>query len=148
MQPANAAMGCWNQRQVAAAKIRDLQSRLMVATMRCSAMGIDVLSSYNAFVRTNRVALQQANGVIKAQFSTGYGARGQTEYDRFTTALANAYGADPTNASICRETANRASEAVSANGDQTRLLQIVDAMGSAPKLPGGECKMNFAESGK
>ena len=40
--PAQAAMGCWNQTQVAAAKVRDLQSRLMVATLRCQAMGVDV----------------------------------------------------------------------------------------------------------
>ena len=37
--PAQAAMGCWNETQVAAAKVRDLQSRLMVATLRCQAMG-------------------------------------------------------------------------------------------------------------
>src|SRR5688500_10832188 len=88
MQPAHAAMACWNPKQVAAAKVRDLQSRLMVATMRCSAMGIDVLPAYNAFVRTNRTTIQAANGLIKAQFSSGFGVRGQTEYDKFTTALA------------------------------------------------------------
>ena len=33
--PAHAVMGCWNPTQVAAAKVRDLQSRLMVATLRC-----------------------------------------------------------------------------------------------------------------
>ena len=148
LQPANAAMSCWNPKQVEAAKIRDLQSRLMVATMRCRAMGIDVLPAYNNFVRINRNAIQTANGVLKAQFASGFGARGQTEYDRFTTALANAYGADPTNAAICRETATRASEAVAANGDAQRLLRIVEAMGPAPRLPGGACKINFAGGGQ
>ena len=37
-----AQTGCWDQTQVAAAKVRDLQSRLMVATLRCSAMGVNV----------------------------------------------------------------------------------------------------------
>jgi hypothetical protein len=147
MQPAHAAVGCWNPKQVAAAKVRDLQSRLMVATMRCSAMGIDVLPAYNNFVRTNRSTIQAANGVIKQQFTSGFGARGQSEYDKFATALANAYGADPTNAAICRETAARASQAVAANGDINRLVQIVDAMGATPRLPGGECRVNFAGGG-
>ena len=40
--PAQAGEGCWNPTQVAAAKVRDLQSRLMVATLRCSAMGVNV----------------------------------------------------------------------------------------------------------
>ena len=144
MEPAHAAMGCWNQQQVAAAKVRDLQSRLMVATMRCNAMGIDVLPAYNAFVRTNRGTIQSANGVIKAQFRSGYGSRAQTEYDRFTTALANAYGADPTSAAICRETASLANEAVAAQGDMQKLVRIVDRMGPTPRLPGGECRITLA----
>ena len=148
MQPAHAALACWSPKQVAAAKVRDLQSRLMVATMRCSAMGIDVLPAYNNFVRTNRSTIQTANGVIKAQFNAGFGSRGQTEYDKFATALANAYGADPTNVAICQETASRASQAVAANGDLQRLLEIADTMGPAPRLPGGECKMNFAGGGR
>ncbi|MDB5699783.1 MAG: hypothetical protein JWN69_2587 [Alphaproteobacteria bacterium] len=148
MQPAQAAMNCWNPQHVAAAKIRDLQSRLMVATMRCNAMGINVLPAYNDFVRTNRSTIQDANGVIKAQFAKGFGAGGQTEYDRFTTVLANAYGADPTSASICRETASRAHEAVAAQGDVQRLLEIADSMGSEPSLPGGRCKVSFAAVGE
>ena len=63
-QPASAAMSCWDQHETAAAKIRDLQSRLMVATLRCRAIGIDVLTAYNDFVRINRSTLQEANGVI------------------------------------------------------------------------------------
>lgn len=144
MQPAHAAMNCWNAQHVAAAKIRDLQSRLMVATMRCNAMGINVLPAYNEFVRTNRGTIQDANGVIKAQFAKGFGARGQTEYDRFTTVLANAYGAEPTNATVCRETAERAQDAVAARGDVQRLLDIANSMGSEPSLPGGRCKVTFA----
>src|SRR3954469_13964992 len=66
-QSASAAMSCWDEHETAAAKIRDLQSRLMVATLRCRAIGIDVLTAYNDFVRVNRSTLQEANGVIKAQ---------------------------------------------------------------------------------
>ena len=146
-QPARAAPSCWNAQRVAAAKVRDLQSRLMVATMRCSAMGIDILPAYNDFVRTNRSTIQAANGVIKAQFNAAYGGgRGQTEYDRFTTRLANAYGADPTDAAICSHTAALARQAVAANGDINRLLQVVESMGRTPDLPGGECQVTFADA--
>jgi hypothetical protein len=147
-QPAQAAMSCWNQQNMAAAKIRDLQSRLMVATMRCHAMGVDVLPAYNDFVRSNRSTIQAANGLIKAQFAQGFGSNAQNEYDRFTTRLANAYGADATNVAICQQTAARAREAVAANGDLDRLLRIAEAMGPVPQLPGGECKISFAEAGR
>src|SRR6185369_11095377 len=114
--PANAVMGCWNPTQVAAAKIRDLQSRLMVATLRCQAMGADVSSAYNHFVRANRETLQGANAVLLAQFRTGFGhSQGDTQYDRFATALANIYGADATNEAVCADTAMVADEAAAAN---------------------------------
>ncbi len=147
-QPVNASMACWDQNQVAAAKIRDLQSRLMVATMRCRAFGLDVLPAYNEFVRVNRSTIQGANALIKAQFKAGFGeALAQKSYDSFTTALANTYGADATSAEVCEETAEIASEAVAAGGNIARLLDIADRVGSRPELPGGRCPVTFASVG-
>lgn len=144
VQPAQAAMSCWGPQEAAAAKVRDLQSRLMVATMRCRAMGVDVLTQYNQFVRDNRETIQQANGVLKAQFSSGYGSEGQTFYDRFTTALANEYGAEPTSGEICDQVAGEAAEAAAARGDIRRLLELADRLGPTPQLPGGECPISFS----
>jgi hypothetical protein len=138
-QPASAAMSCWEEHETAAAKIRDLQSRLMVATLRCRAIGIDVLTAYNDFVRINRTTLQQANGVIKAQFDQGYGLEGPRFYDSFTTALANEYGADETSGAVCDETAAIAAEAALAEGDVARLVDLADRTGRSPDLPGGIC---------
>lgn len=142
-QPASAAMACWDERETAAAKIRDLQSRLMVATLRCRAMGIDVLTAYNDFVRINRSTLQLANGVIKAQFDRGYGREGQRFYDSFTTAMANEYGGDATSYEVCEETAAIAAEAALAEGDVARLVDLADRTGRSPELPGGVCPVTL-----
>ena len=142
--PANAAMGCWNSTQVAAAKVRDLQSRLMVATLRCQAMGADVTPAYNRFVRANRTTIQGANAVLLAQFRTGYGSQAQTHYDRFATALANVYGADATDHEVCADTAALAEEAAAANGDIGQLVAIEDRFGFSSDLPGGQCGYSFA----
>jgi len=145
--PAQAAMGCWNTTQVAAAKVRDLQSRLMVATLRCQAMGADVTEPYNRFVRANRTTIQGANAVLLAQFRSGYGSQGgQTQYDRFATALANIYGADATDHGICADTAALAEEAAAAAGDIGRLVAIEDRFGFSPDLPGGQCGYSFASA--
>jgi hypothetical protein len=144
-QPAEAAMGCWNADQAAAAKVRDLQSRLMVATLRCKAMGIDLLPAYNDFVRANRMTLQQANGLIRAQFALGYGPDGESAYDHFATALANAYGGDATTQATCDDTAAAASEAAGAGGDVAGLLAVEGRLGAAPELPGGECPITFSQ---
>jgi hypothetical protein len=144
-QPAEAAMGCWNPDQAAAAKVRDLQSRLMVATLRCRAMGIDLLPVYNDFVRANRDTLQQANGLLRAQFALGYGPDGEEAYDHFATALANAYGGDATTQATCDDTAAAASEAAGVAGDVTGLLAVESRLGPAPELPGGECPITFSQ---
>jgi len=145
--PAHAAMGCWTPTQVAAAKVRDLQSRLMVATLRCQAMGADVSGAYNGFIRANRETIQGANAVLLAQFRAGFGSdSGQTEYDRFATALANIYGADATDSAVCAETAALADEASAAQGDIARLVAIEDRFGFSPELPGGQCGISFASA--
>jgi hypothetical protein len=141
--PAQAAMSCWNESATAAARVRDLQSRLMVDALRCRAYGIDILGAYNEFVRSNRATLQAANAVIMGQFERGYGRGAQTEYDRFATALANAYGADRTSGATCAEAAGIAAEAVAAGGDIERLVEIEERLGAAPALPGGQCRMSF-----
>ena len=143
-QAAQADMGCWNNEQAAAAKVRDLQSRLMVASLRCRAIGIDVLAPYNAFVSGNRTTLQAANTVLRAQFAAGYGAAGESAYDRFTTALANEYGADATTDAICAETADASLEAAEAAGDTRKLLAVAERLGPTPELPGGECPIVFS----
>ncbi|HEV2816950.1 MAG TPA: hypothetical protein VGW40_06995 [Allosphingosinicella sp.] len=144
--PAQATMGCWNSTQVAAAKVRDLQSRLMVATLRCQAMGADVTEAYNRFVRANRTTIQGANAVLLAQFRSGYGSQAQTHYDRFATALANIYGADATDHGICADTAALAEEAAAANGDIGQLVAIEDRFGFSSDLPGGQCGYSFASA--
>jgi hypothetical protein len=142
--PANASMQCWNPTQVAAAKVRDLQSRLMVATLRCQAMGVDVSGAYNRFVRANRTTIQGANAVLLAQFRSGYGSQAETQYDRFATALANIYGDDATDQEVCAGNGALADEAAAAAGDIARLVAIEDRFGFSSNLPGGECGLSFA----
>ena len=143
-----AQTGCWNQTQVAAAKVRDLQSRLMVATLRCSAMGVNVAAAYNRFLAANRETIRGANAVLMGQFQTAHGRQAQVQYDRFTTALANIYGDDATSEQVCAETEVLAGEAADANGDIDILTGIADRLGFVAALPGGQCTVSFAGGGQ
>ena len=140
--PAQAA-GCWKPEGAAAAKLRDLQSRLMVATLRCRAIGADIEASYGNFVRSNRQTIQAANDLLKAQFATGDKV-GERAYDSFATALANQYGGDPTTQELCHGFAAAAEDAAAAGGDLARLLDVADRLGPPPSLPGGQCRVSFA----
>ena len=137
--PARAEMGCWAPIQVAAAKVRNLQSRLMVTTLRCQAIGVDVSGAYNRFLAPNRLTIQAANAVLLAHFRAGFGGAGQTHFDRFAIALANIDREHAPSALVCAETAALAEEAAAAAGDVEQLVALADRLGFAVPLPGGQC---------
>ena len=132
--------GCWSAEHVSAAHIRDLQTFLMVETLRCQATGFDISANYNAFVRGNRAAIGAANDRLKAFFiGTAGPVYGQTAYDRFATSLANAYGAGRTNADTCDDARSIAAEAALMANSGEGLEMIAARQGLNPVLPGGIC---------
>ena len=136
--PANAA--CWSVGQAGAAQVRDLQTFLMVETLRCQAIGFDIAPDYNDFVRGNRVAIGQANDRLKAFFIASQGpVQGQGAYDRFTTSLANSYGGGRTSRDSCTTAGSMAREAALMENSHQGLLMIAVREGLAPRLPGGLC---------
>jgi hypothetical protein len=139
--PAEAQTGCWSEADMDAAKIRDLQSRLMVATLRCQGAGVDVTAAYNHFVIANRATLQGINGVLMSRFrSDASDAEAQVQYDRYATALANAYGGDTTNRRVCDNSARLAEEAAGAEGNVGRLVALHSLTGMPPPRPGDACR--------
>lgn len=138
LSPANAA--CWSSDHASAARVRDLQTFLMVETLRCNAMGFNISPEYNAFVRGNRAAISQANNLLKSFFiKTSGPVYGQGDYDRFTTRLANSYGSARTNEDTCDMAADVAAEASQMNNSSEGLEMIADRQGLNPALPGGRC---------
>jgi hypothetical protein len=136
---------CWAAQTVAAAKVRDLQTMLMVAGLRCRGTGDDVLAGYNRFVTTNRAALVVFNNLLKGHFRAVYGSvEGQRSYDRFTTALANAYGAGGSGSADCADMARLAAEAADARGSSTALTAIAESRGVDPELPAQRCSVRIA----
>jgi hypothetical protein len=131
---------CWSANSRSAARIRDLQTFLMVETLRCQVMGFDLTSEYNVFLRANRTMLGAANTNLKSFFITADGpVFGQQSYDRFTTTLANAYGAGHTNAETCQSARDIAHEAAMMDNNEEGLLMIAERQGLMPRLPGGVC---------
>ncbi len=142
--PAQAA-GCWAAQDVSAAKVRDLQTMLMVAALRCQASGNDVIADYNAFVSASRGPIAAMNQRLKAHFWIEGSAEGQMQYDRFTTALANAHGRDETGGDTCAEVAAIAQEAAAAPTIDG-LIAIAEARMVNPALPGGACGVTLASN--
>jgi hypothetical protein len=140
-----AANDCWSVQEVSAAKVRDLQTMLMVAGLRCRNTGTDVLAGYNRFVVTNRATITEVNNRLKMHFNSAYGSiEGQRSYDRFTTALANAYGAGGSGAGDCNDMADLAEDAAAARGSLRALLSLADERGIRPDTPSRRCSVEIA----
>src|SRR3546814_3031315 len=63
-----AAQSCWNGAEIKAAKVRDLQTLLMVGALQCRSSKYDVLADYNKFVRAHRATISAHNDVLKTHF--------------------------------------------------------------------------------
>lgn len=138
---ARAGAGCWTVEEASAAKVRDLQTMLMVAALRCHSSGVDVLADYNRFVAANRPVLVAANGQLKAHFVRVQGAAGQRGYDSFTTMLANGYGAAGAGAEGCADMAELARAGIEPG---MTLLALAEGRGLDPAPRDLRCPTTLA----
>ncbi|MGB5724044.1 MAG: hypothetical protein WBM39_06485 [Parasphingorhabdus sp.] len=136
---------CWSPIEVEAATLRELQSRLMVASLRCAKSNHDVLPHYNAFVRNKRHLLISGNDTLKAYFGKHHGRKGGGRaYDSFAVSLANRYGAGSGDLSECESMNELAFSAASSEPSRAALVRIARENGLEPTLPGGRCGIVIA----
>jgi len=133
--PAQAQGHCWAEREVAAAQVREMQTMLMVAALRCRAAHIDISADYNSFIATQKDALEHANLVIKQHFAAAGGQ--QADYDHFATSLANGFGDDQTTEATCGEASALAHDATAAAPAAIEAMAMARVFPTA--LPDGNC---------
>ena len=133
--PVNAA--CWTQTEIAAAKVRDLDTMLMVSGLRCRFQSAALLQTYNAMVVRHRAALTRANMLLQGHFSQAAG--GTNELERYITRVANRYGAGAEDLS-CESLHSIAEAAVKETSTLAALVALADRAAVAPELPGGACE--------
>jgi hypothetical protein len=84
------------------AKVRELQSVLMVGALQCRAVpGSTVIADYNRFIAAHKVALQNHNNALRAHFMRSALKTGAADFDQFTTRLANANASSASSAGFC-----------------------------------------------
>lgn len=127
---------CWNPVEEAAAKVRNLQTRLMVATLQCQLVGTDITPAYNEFVRANRQALQGASAMLR----TRLGERG---YDTFVTLIANLSAGTSMDADQCTLAGELAGTGQGAGGEVRKLIALEEQLKAPIELPGGACPATF-----
>ena len=132
---------CWKADEASAAGVRELQSMLMVAALRCQVAGHPMMDDYNQFVQANRTTIGAMNDRIKAHFIRTFGAiGGQRAYDSFTTSMANGYGAAASSADVCADADSLAREGAGMSGSLEGLQLLAERQGLVAKLPEGLCE--------
>ena len=132
--PVNAA--CWTQNEVAAAKVRDLDTMLMVSGLRCRFKSTALLDTYNAMVVRHRRPLSEANARLQGHFATVIG--GATALDRYITRVANRYGADAESLT-CESLHSIAVAAMAEEPTLDALIALAERAAVVPVLPEGGC---------
>ncbi len=141
---APAKASCWKADQVAAAKVRDLETMLMVSALRCRFSGGDMLVRYNRFVVQSRGALTQVNDTLRTHFSEAVGQRASLDaYDSYVTAIANRYGAGASGLN-CDDLSAITDAALSEGATFRTLADLAERAGTTPVLDGGSCAVTMA----
>lgn len=135
-----AQAACWGETAISAAKVRDMETMLMVSALRCRSTDAQILGAYNHFVRSNRIALTQVNDTLRKQFAD---QGGLNAYDRYVTSIANRYGAGAVGLS-CADMSSILAAAQSEGGSLAGLSRLAEAAGVEPVLSGNRCSVTLA----
>lgn len=140
-----AQAACWTPAEADAATVRELQSRMMVAALRCSKSDHDVLMQYNRFVGSKKPLLKMGNNVLRSHFAKGKDRKqAMKAYDKFAVTLANKYGAGTGDLSECESMHNLARTSANSADEHHALVSIANQYGISPRLPGGRCGIVIA----
>jgi hypothetical protein len=134
-----AQAACWNEDAVEAAQVRDLDTMLMVASLRCRIGGQGIPASYNAFVRESRSTLSAMNDRLRSHFGD------LNSYDRYVTSVANRYGGGAAGLD-CGDMASILRDARGADGSAPELVKVARQAGITPSLPGARCSVAIARA--
>ncbi len=138
MASASPAAGCWSSDRVAAARIAEFNAAMMVTTLRCSLISVDIKAGYEAFIVHYKKRLNDADDLLRKQFEEP-GAGGEKSYHAFYTQIGNRYGAAKTDSAQCALFSAVATELANAGTNPEVLDKYAGALVPAPSITGERC---------
>lgn len=130
---------CWKQAETDAARVRNVQTVLMIAALECKTSSFAADRLYNDFVAKNRSTLQGHNDALRSYFFRASGeVEGRRAYDRFTTSLANRQSREAyDNTQFCRNAEMLGRLAI--GSDPRGVLALASDMEERPYGVGASC---------
>jgi len=140
--------GCWTLADFEAAGVREMETMLMVAALRCRTEGGTLLADYNAFVVKGRPALIEINNRLRGHFVRAVGpVKALNAYDGFVTSLANRYGAGASGLK-CTDMESILSAAVNEAESIDGLIRLARDAQMEPVPEAERCMSGAATAGK
>ncbi|HEX7874713.1 MAG TPA: hypothetical protein VF475_17510 [Sphingobium sp.] len=136
---AGQATSCWNGERLAAARVAEFNTAMMVTTLRCSLINIDIKASYDAFIVNYKTRLQGADNALKRQFDEPQGGAGEKNYHQFYTQIGNRYGAAKTDSVQCALFSAVAAELAKSGSNDEMLDKYAFALVPNPAVSGERC---------
>lgn len=135
--PAQAA--CIDAPTASAARLHEFETMMMAVSLRCNRIGVDIRTDYDHLLTTYRTHFEGAAVKLKAFFAAVDGKRAGAGYDRYSTLLANKYGAGNTSLDNCRLFDGVTEEIVKAADGGKVLLAVAQAMIARSALEAATC---------
>lgn len=141
VQPAQA---CWTNAAQDAAKIKHLNTMLMVTALRCRNTADNFLPQYNRFVTRHNALIGSQNSVLKSHLAATYGAGGALNaLDRMSIGYANSYG-NGHKAMGCAELKQLASKLASEPHGVVTMAAAADFAVTGQSWSGATCATRIA----
>lgn len=141
VQPAQA---CWSSASQDAAKIKHLNTMLMVTALRCRNTADNFLPQYNRFVTQHNALIGSQNNVLKAHLSQTYGAGGaMNALDKMSIGFANSYGTGHKRMN-CRELKQLASDLSTTQHGVATMVAVADRAVDTQSWSGQACPARMA----
>lgn len=130
---------CWDAPSVGAARISELETMLMVVSLRCRAKGFDFHDSYERFAENYKAAFSAAQVTLKTHFGASGSEAGHRAYDSYLIGIANFYGTGKTDADTCHafKVMNEELGGAAANPDLLPVIAL--EMVPDPRVAGAKC---------
>jgi hypothetical protein len=141
VQPVQA---CWSSAAQDAAKIKHLNTMLMVTALRCRNTADNFLPQYNRFVTKHNSLIGSQNNVLKLQLAQSYGAGGaMNALDRMSIGYANSYG-NGHKTMDCRQLKDLATKLSSEPHGVVTMAAVADYAVTGQSWSGQACPVSIA----
>lgn len=141
VQPAQA---CWTNAAQDAAKIKHLNTMLMVTALRCRNTADNFLADYNQFVVKHNSLIGAQNAALRNHLAATYGARGaEGALDRMSIGYANSYG-NGHRAMDCRQLKTLAARLASERHGVVTMAAVADLTVVGESWSGATCPTRVA----